>query len=70
MFTHLLKELSHTVLLFEHDPTLFNGAEEMMPQIAGILKDISRESLVISYTPSITPLSRLEQCVIFFEEPL
>ena len=25
----------------------------MMPQIAGMLKDISRESLVILYTPSI-----------------
>jgi DNA polymerase I len=52
LFT-ILKEVSHTVLLIEHDPTLFDGAEEMMPQIAGMLKDISRESLVILYTPSI-----------------
>jgi hypothetical protein len=52
LFT-LLKEVSHTVLLIEHDPTLFDGAAEMMPQIAGMLKDISRESLVILYTPSI-----------------
>jgi hypothetical protein len=52
LFT-ILKEVSHTVLLLEHDPTLFDGAEEMMPQIAGMLKDISRESLVIVYTPSI-----------------
>jgi len=52
LFT-ILKEVSHTVLLLEHDPTLFDGAAEMMPQIAGMLKDISRESLVIIYTPSI-----------------
>jgi DNA polymerase I len=52
LFT-ILKEVSHTVVLVEHDPTLFEGAEEMLPQIAGMLKDISRESLVILYTPSV-----------------
>jgi DNA polymerase I len=52
LFT-ILKEVSHTVLLIEHDPTLFEGAENMMPQIAGMLKDICLESLVILYTPSI-----------------
>jgi hypothetical protein len=52
LFT-ILKEVSHTVLLLEHDPTLFDGADEVMPQIAGMLKDISRESLVILYAPSI-----------------
>jgi hypothetical protein len=52
LFT-ILKEVSRTVLLQEHDPTLFDGAENMIPKITGILKDISRESLVIRYTPSI-----------------
>ena len=52
LFT-ILKEVSHTVLLLEHDPTLFDGAEEMMSQIAGMLKDVGRESLVILYAPSI-----------------
>jgi DNA polymerase I len=52
LFT-ILKEVSHTVLLLEHDPTLFDGAAEMMLQIAGMLKDIGREPLVIVYTPSI-----------------
>ena len=40
-------------MTLEHDPTLFDGAENMILQIAGMLKDISRESLVILYTPSI-----------------
>ena len=52
LFT-ILKEVSHTIILLEHDSTLFDGAENMMPQIAGMLKDISRESLVILYAPSI-----------------
>jgi DNA polymerase I len=52
LFT-ILKEASHTVVLIEHDPTLFDGAENMLPQIAGMLKVIGRESLVILYTPSI-----------------
>ena len=52
LFT-ILKEVSHTVVLLEHDTTLFDGAENMIPQFAGMLKDISRESLVILYAPSI-----------------
>jgi hypothetical protein len=52
LFT-ILKEVSHTVLLLEHDPTIFESAENMIPQIAGMLKDIGRESLVILYAPSI-----------------
>jgi hypothetical protein len=52
LFT-ILKEASHTVLLLEHDPTLFEGAENMLPQIAGMLKDAGHESLVILYTPSV-----------------
>ncbi len=52
LFT-ILKEASHTVVLVEHDPTLFDGAEVMIPQIAGMLKDTGRESLVILYSPSV-----------------
>jgi DNA polymerase I len=51
LFT-ILKEASHTVVLVEHDPTLFDGAENMIPQIAGMLKETGRESLVILYAPS------------------
>ena len=52
LFT-ILKESSHTVVLVEHDPTLFDGAEIMIPQIAGMLKEAGRESLVILYSPNI-----------------
>jgi len=52
LFT-ILKEVNHSILFLEHDPTLFDGAEEMMPQIAGMLNDIGREVLVILYAPSV-----------------
>jgi len=48
-----LKEASHTVVLVEHDPTLFEGAQDLIPQIAGLLRDVGRESLVILYTPTM-----------------
>jgi len=51
LFT-ILKEVSHTVVLVEHDPTLFDGAETMIPQVAGMLKEAGRASLVILYAPS------------------
>jgi hypothetical protein len=51
LFT-ILKEASHTIVLLEHDPTLFDGAENMLPQIGGMLKETARESLVILYAPS------------------
>jgi DNA polymerase I len=51
LFT-ILKEASHTVVLVEHDPTLFDSAEVMIPQIAGMLKEAGRESLVILYSPT------------------
>ena len=49
----ILKEAGHTVILVEHDPTLFEGAEKMLLPVAGALKDAGRESLVILYTPAI-----------------
>jgi len=49
----MLKEAAHTIILVEHDPTLFDGAEKMLPSVAGALKDAGRESLVILYTPVV-----------------
>ena len=49
----MLKEAGHTVILVEHDPTLFEGAEKMLLPVAGALKDAGRESLVILYAPAI-----------------
>ena len=50
LFT-ILREAGHTVVFIEHDPSLFDGAFEMLDPIANALKELARESLVILYTP-------------------
>ena len=47
----LVREACHTVIFVEHDPSLFDGAAEMLDPVAGALADAGRESLVILYTP-------------------
>jgi len=49
----MLKEAGYTIILVEHDPSLFDGAEEMLDPVSGALKDAGRDSLVILYTPVI-----------------
>ena len=46
-----LREAGHTVVFVEHDPSLFDGAGAMLEPVAGALKEVARESLVILYTP-------------------
>jgi DNA polymerase I len=48
-----LREAGHTVVFVEHDPTLFDGAMDVIEPVAGALKDAGRESLVILYTPVV-----------------
>jgi DNA polymerase I len=48
-----LKEADRTVALPEYDSTLFDWVETMLPQIAGMLKEIGCESLMIPYIPSV-----------------
>jgi DNA polymerase I len=47
----MLGEAAHTVVFVEHDPSLFDGATAMLEPVAGALKEVARESLVILYTP-------------------
>jgi DNA polymerase I len=49
----ILREVGHTVVFVEHDPSLFDNAFEMLQPIADALKDIARDALVILYTPSM-----------------
>ncbi|HUH79394.1 MAG TPA: hypothetical protein VLY83_05800 [Methanoregula sp.] len=50
LFT-ILQEAAHTVIFIEHDPTLFDGAWEMIAPVAGALGEIGREATVILYSP-------------------
>jgi DNA polymerase I len=49
----VIKEAGYTIILVEHDPSLFDGAEEMLDPVSGALKDAGCDSLVILYTPVI-----------------
>jgi hypothetical protein len=51
LFT-ILKEAGHTVVFIEHDPTMFDGAEKMIRPVAGALRDVGREALVVLYSPT------------------
>jgi hypothetical protein len=46
-----LREAGHTVVFVEHDPSLFDGAMNVIEPVEGALKEAARESLVILYTP-------------------
>ncbi|MGA2162148.1 MAG: hypothetical protein ABSG28_08140 [Methanoregula sp.] len=48
-----LREAGHTVVFVEHDPTLFDGAMDVIEPVSGALKDAGREALVILYTPTV-----------------
>ncbi len=48
----LLQEVGNSVVFLEHDPAVFDGAEEMIPQVGSILRHLGRESLVVLYAPS------------------
>ncbi|MFZ1127483.1 hypothetical protein [Methanoregula sp.] len=47
----MLREAGHTVVFIEHDPSLFDGAMNMIEPLEGALKEVARESLVILYAP-------------------
>jgi len=48
-----IKEAGHTVIIIEHDPTLFDGAERLQALIAAALREAGREALVILYAPAM-----------------
>lgn len=46
-----VRKSGHTVIVTEHDPGLFTGAEKMIGQVAGALRQAGHGSLVIYYAP-------------------
>jgi hypothetical protein len=48
-----LKEVSHTVVFIEHDPTLFDGAERLLVPVAAALRDVGHDAMVILYSPAM-----------------
>jgi hypothetical protein len=70
----ILEENHHSFLIIEHDPMLYEDAEEMVEYIAQHLRQTSREATVLLYSPALdshlekmTPLADRVFC--FYEMP-
>jgi hypothetical protein len=67
-----LEEAHHSLIIVEHDPMLYEDAQEMTEYISKALKQASLEDMVLLYSPDIDPfledLTNLADCVFYFEE--
>jgi len=51
----ILEENHHSFLIVEHDPLLYEDAEEMVEYLAQALKQTSREATILLYAPALDP---------------
>jgi DNA polymerase I len=51
----ILREAHHTILFIEHDPSLYEDAGPLIPEVAGALAEAARTALVILYAPRPDP---------------
>jgi DNA polymerase I len=68
-----LQGARHSIVLIEHDPFLFDGAEQMAAPVSAALRDLGREALVLLYAgmkdPSFAALARHADRFIEFIPP-
>ncbi|NYT01426.1 MAG: hypothetical protein GKC10_01530 [Methanosarcinales archaeon] len=69
----VLEEAGQTIVLVEHDPTLYEDLMEMADYVARALKDAAARSLVLLYSPASDPfleeMARLADRAFFFSQP-
>jgi len=51
----VLEESCHSLLIIEHDPLLYQDAEEMTEYLSQAMKAAARESTVLLYSPASDP---------------
>src|SRR5512139_4024875 len=51
----ILQENHHTILIVEHDPMLYEDAEQMVEYVAEHLRQTSRDATVLVYSPALDP---------------
>jgi DNA polymerase I len=51
----ILEEARHTLIFVEHDPTLYEDAEEIPEYISHALRDLANRATVVLYAPSADP---------------
>ncbi len=52
---NILEENRHTLLILEHDPLLYEDAREMAEYVALAMKEASKSSIVLLYSPASDP---------------
>jgi len=51
----ILGEAHHTVIFVEHDPSLYEDAGSVLPEVAGALAEAARTAAVVLYAPRQDP---------------
>ncbi len=68
----ILEEAYYSLIIVEHDPTLYEDSQEMVEYISQALKQASHDSTVLLYSPGIDPfledLAKGADRVFYFEE--
>jgi hypothetical protein len=68
----VLEEARHSIIIVEHDPTLYEDAAEMVEYISRALSDAAKESAVLLYSPGADPfledLARNADRVWYFDK--
>lgn len=68
----ILKEAYQTLIVFEHDPSLFEDAGEMAEYVGQALKEVSNSSSVLLYSPwtdrHLEEISKFADRVFVFNE--
>src|SRR5512139_2797246 len=68
----ILEEAHHSLIIVEHDPLLYEDAQEMTEYISKSLKQAAHEAAVLLYSPEIDPLledlTNLADRVFYFED--
>jgi hypothetical protein len=68
----ILKEAYQTLIIFEHDPSLFDDASEMAEYVSQALKEVSNGSAVLLYSPwtdrHLDEISKFADRVFVFNE--
>ncbi len=68
----IFRENHHSFLIVEHDPMLYEDAEEMVEYVAQAFRQTSREATILLYSPSFDPslerISELADHTFLFNE--
>jgi len=51
----ILDEASHSIVLVEHDPMLYEDATEMVEYVSQAMREAAKESALLLYSPGSDP---------------